>query len=211
MGRPGGLLLTCLATACVLALGVATASAVRLSVTNQSISISWSGLRFNEGRAQCPVTLEGSLHARTMVKSPGTLVGFILRARTSACSVGTAVLLSVEDGQTSTLPWHIRYDRFTGTLPAITSIRWHIVGFSYRVVEEFETCLYASTAARPALLDLSREEGGSGALTTGRFFGTEAIPLAAGNVALCEQSGLLGGSGSVTLPGSSTRVTLTLI
>ncbi len=209
MGRRCGLFLTCLATACVLALAVATASANRLSVTNQSISITWSALRFNEGRAVCPVTLEGSLHGRTFAKVTSSLIGSIVRARTSRCSVGTAVLLSAEDGQTSTLPWHVRYASFSGTLPAITAMRWHIVGFSYRIVKELELCLYASTAERPALLDLSRGEGG--ALTTARFFGTEAIPLAAGNVVVCEQSGLLGGAGEVTLQGLPTRVTLTLI
>jgi hypothetical protein len=210
MGREGRLLLTLLVGAGALALGVATASAARLSVTNQSISITWSSFRFNEGRAQCPVTLEGSLHARTMPKVQGQLVGYIMRGRTSACSVGSAVLLTPEDGQRSSLPWHIRYDSFTGTLPNIASVRWHIIGFSYRILKELELCLYASTAAHPALLDLSRE-GGSGALTTGRFFGTEGILLVAGNIAVCEPSGLLGGSGSVTLQGSATRVTLSLI
>jgi hypothetical protein len=209
MGRLCGLLPMCLATACVLALGVATASASRLSVSNQSISVTWSSLRFNEGRAQCPVTLEGTLHGRTIAKVAGTLIGYIVRARTSRCSVGTAVLLSVEDGQTSTLPWHIRYASFSGTLPVVTAVRWYIVGFSYRIVKELEFCLYTSTVARPALLDISRE--GSGALTTGRFFGTEAIPLTAGNVVVCEQSGLLGNAGEVTLQGLPTRVTLTLI
>lgn len=209
MVRQGSVLLTCLAIACVLALGVATAPAGRLSVTNQNFSVTWSGLRFNEGRAVCPVTLEGSFHARTITKTSAAQIGYIQRARTSACSVGTAVFLSVEDGQTSTLPWPIRYDSFTGTLPAIGSVRWHLVGFSYRIVKEFETCLYVSTTARPALLDVTREE--RGALTTGRFFGTEAIPLFAGNIGVCEQSGLLGAGGAVTLQGSSTRVTLTLI
>jgi hypothetical protein len=210
MGRHCGLPLACFAIACVLALGVATASAGRLSVTNQSISVTWSSFRFNEGRAQCPVTLEGSLHGRTIAKAAGTLIGYIQRARTSRCSVGTAVFLSVEDGQTSTLPWHIRYDSFTGTLPEITRVRWHIVGLSYRIVKELEFCLYTSTTTRPALLDVSRETG-SGALTTASPFGTEAIPLVSGNVVICEQSGLLGGSGAVTLQGLSTRVTLSLI
>jgi len=210
MGRHCGLLLACIATACVLVLGVEMASAARLSVTNQSISITWGSVRFNEGAALCPVTLEGSLHGRTFAKVAGTLIGYIQRARTSRCSVGTAVLLSVEDGQTSTLPWHIRYASFSGTLPSISAIRWHIVGFSYRVVEELEFCLYTSTTARPALLDLSRD-GATGAFTTASFFGTEAIPLTAGNVVLCDQSGLLGGTGAVTLQGLSTRVTLALI
>jgi hypothetical protein len=209
MCREGRLLLMLLVGVGALALGVATASAARLSVTNQSISITWSSFRFNEGRAQCPVTLEGSLHGRTMPKVSGQLIGYIMRGRTSACTVGTAVLLTVEDGQRSSIPWHIRYDAFTGTLPAIGRVRWHIVGFSYRVVDELELCLYTSTSTRPVLLDLVRE--GSGALTTASPFGTEAIPLTAGNPLVCEASGLLGGTGSVTLQGSATRVTLTLI
>jgi hypothetical protein len=210
MRRQGGLVLACVATAWTLALSVATASAARLSVTNQSISISWSALRFNEGRAVCPVTLEGSLHARTVAKSSGVLVGYIQRARTSRCSVGSAVFLSPEDGQTTSLPWHIRYDSFSGTLPAITRVRWHIFGLSYRILKELELCLYASDATHPALLDLTRE-GRTGAITTATFFGTEAIPLVSGGIGVCEQSGLLGGSGTVTLPGSSTQITLTLI
>jgi hypothetical protein len=144
-----------------------------------------------------------------MAKTSAAQIGYILRARTSACSVGTSVFLSVEDGQTSTLPWPIRYDSFTGTLPAIATVRWHLVGFSYRIVKELEFCLYTSTTTRPALLDVTREE--RGALTIGRFFGTEAIPLVTGNIGICEQSGLLGAGGAVTLQGSATRVTLSLI
>jgi hypothetical protein len=209
MVRPGSLLLTCLVTACVLALSVAVAPASRLGVTNQTFSITWNGVRFNEGRAVCPVTLEGSLHQQTMAKSAGALIGYVTHARTSTCSVGTAVLLTAEDRQTTTLPWHIRYGLYTGTLPTIATVRWLIVGLSYRIVKELEFCLYTSTAAHPALLDLTREAGG--AITTARFFGTEGIPLVAGNIGVCEASGLLGGAGDMTLPGSATRLRLSLI
>jgi hypothetical protein len=206
----GRLLLALLATVGAFALGVASSSAGRLSVSNQTMRITWNALRFNEGRAQCAVTLEGSLHSSTFAKSTSALVGHIVGGRTGTCAVGSAVLLTPENGQSSTVPWHVRYGSFSGTLPAIASIRLHIVGFSYRIVKELEFCLYASTAARPALLDLVRE-GGSGALTSASFFGTEGIPLVSGNIGICEPSGLLGGSGSPTIWGSATRVTLTLI
>jgi len=211
MCRQGRLLVMLLVGAGALALGVATASAAKLSVTNQMIRITWSSVRFNEGRAQCPVTLEGSLHARTMQKVQGQEIGVIIAGRTGRCTVGSAVLLTAEDGQRTTLPWHIRYDGYSGTLPAITRLRWHIFEMSYRVVDELELCLYTSTPTRPALLDLVREEGGSGAIRSVSFFGTEAIPLVSGNPLICDASGLLGGSGSVTTWGSTTRVTLTLI
>lgn len=211
MCRRGRLLLTLLVGAGALALGVAAASAANFSVTNQTISVTWSSFRFNEGRAQCPVTLEGSVHARTLQKVQSLLVGNIIAGRTGRCSVGSAVLLTAEDGQRSSLPWHIQYGGFSGTLPAITRVRWHIFGLSYRIVKELETCLYSTSPTRPALLDLVREEG-SGALRSASFFGTEAIPLATGNPLICEASGLLGGgAGPVTIWGSATRVTLSLI
>jgi len=212
MSKSVRLALGLVAAATMMAAFATSASARNFSTTSQTLRATWSAIVFTDpfgNTISCPVTLEGSFHARTMAKSPAALIGYVIRARTSACSVGTAVLLSVEDGQTSTLPWHIRYDSFSGTLPAIATVRWHLVGFSYRIVKELELCLYASTTARPALLDVTREAGG--ALTTGRFFGTEAIPLVSGNIGVCEQSGLLGGAGAVTLQGSSTRVTLTLI
>lgn len=79
---------------------------------------------------RCQITLEGSFHSRTIVKSVGTLIGYITAARSKneSCTGGRMWLyngterLGVTTLETS-LPWHVTYEGFAGTLPNITSLR----------------------------------------------------------------------------------------
>jgi len=104
------------------------------------------------GRTSCQVTLEGSFNARTIPKVNGSLVGYITTATLGPCTSGTATILS------ETLPWHYRISGFTGNLPDITSIIYHVVNFSVRVREAGGiTCLARSSTAEPVVQQAHRD------------------------------------------------------
>jgi hypothetical protein len=127
---------------------VASASARNFSVSNQNISAMWSSVHFTGpfgGLADCHLTLEGSLHSRTIAKVAGSLIGYITRAILGRCEAGTATI------EQERLPWHISYSGFEGALPNITSIFIHVVGASFHVrTTEGITCHVLTTATEPA-------------------------------------------------------------
>jgi hypothetical protein len=139
----------------VLAVVVEVASASRFAVSNQRIRATWAALALEFGSGlgtvRCAVTLEGSFHSSTFAKVTGSLIGLVTRARMQQpCTGGVVrVLNGTETGSTNTLPWHLRYDSFRGSLPAVTAIRLQIVGFGFYFTLMETRCLYASTAARP--------------------------------------------------------------
>jgi hypothetical protein len=141
---------------------VGTAAARRIRWDENHFSIIWNRASFPETTlmgfsfeaigvppVNCPVTLEGSLHSAAVSKVSGALIGYITSAQVGQavlCEGGTATAL------TETLPWHIRYDSFTGTLPNITGVEWQIIGLSFRFqpAREANACLIRTSAARPA-------------------------------------------------------------
>jgi hypothetical protein len=132
---------------------VSSAGARNFSVSNQSMRVSYREVTFTGGATdtRCQVTLEGSLHRTTMPKVSGSLIGYITSAILGPCETGTSTILR------ETLPWHIRYHGFAGTLPNITLIRTHIIGFAWRFREVFGTnCLIRSTAAEPVMATFHR-------------------------------------------------------
>jgi hypothetical protein len=102
-----------------------------------------------------------------------------------------------------TLPWHVQYSSFAGTLPNITTLNLSVLGASINVREPIFgiLCLGRSAAERPMTLGATREAGGL--LTTAAAGGTISTS--------CGANGTLGGSGTVSLLGSATRITVTLI
>ena len=72
-----------------------------------------------------------------------------------ACASGSATLL------TETLPWHVQYASFAGTLPNITAVRYNIIGFARRIREIIGlTCLFRSTTAEPMAWTDNRDASG---------------------------------------------------
>src|SRR5262249_7264834 len=145
---------------------VGDASARRIEFSSQSFRIVWSFFHFgNTGetvRIECPVTLEGSFHSRTISKVSGQLIGYITRAQIGpfeACRE-KAGIEGISFLQTS-LPWHIRYNSFTGTLPTIQGTVVQLIGTGILVTSLNQHCLYKSTAARPAFGTLVRQAGGA--------------------------------------------------
>jgi len=197
----GKLLLATVGASVLLGALVSTASARNFSVSNQNISSMWRSVEFALPGAttRCQVTLEGSLHTRTMPKVIGSLIGYITKAALGPCADGTATILS------ATLPWHVRYSGFVGTLPIITSITVHVINAAWRVRESGGiACLARSSTSRPAIgifhitSHTVTEVGISGRIPTGiECFGIEGE--------------FNSDSGVVSLSGSNAAISVSLI
>jgi len=189
---------------------VSSASARNFEISEQKIRASFRRVEFSlpEGTVTCEVTIEGSLHTRTMAKVSGSLIGYITRAVVNSpesCIGGEATIL------TATLPWHITYGGFNGSLPTITGVRLNLIGTAFQVhIEGSLTCLAVSTTANPARGTVVLGAGGRvESLISDR---TALLPLTGGG-GLCglTRGRLLENPGTVTLLGTTTPITVTLI
>ncbi|HEX7289662.1 MAG TPA: hypothetical protein VF250_00930 [Conexibacter sp.] len=150
----GKMLLATIGVAVLLGTLVGAASARNLSVSNQQLRAQFRELRFSGlfGTGSCQVTAEGSFHSRTIAKVVGQLVGYITRGILGPCATGTVTVLN------ETLPWHVRYSGFAGTLPNIASIRANIINVAFRVrTPEGFNCLARSTPEQPAIVTFNRD------------------------------------------------------
>jgi hypothetical protein len=190
-------------TVAVIVLGVfVTAAFARaLFPSNRSFRAAFAGVEFAgfSTTVRCPMTIEGPLHARVF-KIVGSLVGSITRASSGMCSQGAATVLG------ETLPWHLRYAGFQGTLPNITSVAYDLVGLAVNVQETGFglRCLLRSTTEAPASLTFTRGVGGvlsrvdvSGVMVNAGCFVSRVT--------------LSGASSSLTVLGSASLITLTLV
>lgn len=194
--------------ALLLAVAVGAASARNLSYSSQTYRIIWSSLTFSESGGNfpitCPVTLEGSFHSRTFAKVRDLLAGYITRAvvNNAGCTEGQATILS------ESLPWHVTYQSFTGTLPVINSVRYNLIGAAFQIEPTFGIiCLARTTTTSPAAGDAARDARGQ--ITSLIPDSEVAIPVTGTN---CPTAGIFSGGGEVFVLGSTTtRVTLSLI
>jgi len=198
------LVLTALTAALVLSAAVGSASATRLEISNTGIRVLYRALTFSESgggsETICPVTLEGTFHSRTISKVANSLVGFITRAFSASASctgAGRAVVLA------GTLPWHVRYESFEGTLPNITGINLLLEGASFLITEFGVSCLYRGQARGTAV----REAGGA---ITLRADPNRLIPKSSGGI-LCPANGRFAGAEPVTNLGGTTPIRVTLV
>jgi len=193
------LLLAVVGATALMGVLTSTTSARTLSFSSQTLRASFRSVEFIGvfGTTRCLLTLEGSLHSRTVAKVAGSLIGFITAARLGACTAGTATIL------TATLPWHDQYRSFAEALPVIERITTNLIGVSVAVREPGGfVCLVRSTAAEPvaAVYHLSggtiTSEVASGTITTGDCLG---------------QASFVTDAGVVTVLNSATTVTVRLI
>jgi hypothetical protein len=208
--------LAALGAAFVLSSAVGVASAGRLSISNRSFRATWAPIKYQGGEidVDCNVTIEGSFHSTTIAKVAGTLMGHVTRATVARpCTGGSWYYLNgveVLRGVTisNTLPWHIRYRSFTGTLPNIQKIGFDIVDYSFLIETPFiPGCLYRSTAARPIQWNLVREGGG---LIVSVEEPATQIPLREGGFG-CPAEITFSGTGRFALLGTTTAIRATLI
>ena len=194
------MLLIAVGAALVLGALVGAASAGRLSSTSTTFRAPFSRVVLSGafGTIDCIVTLEGSLHTRTITKTVGRLIGYVTAANLGPCASGSATFLR------ETLPWHLTYRSFAGTLPNITAMNVDMSGYSLQYREPLFTCLFRSgTGAAAMVLTFNREAGG--ALTTAIISG-EAVPSSCGINARFTSS-----QAPLTVAGAATRITVTLI
>lgn len=192
------LLLASVSTAVLLGAFASAASAGRLSYSEERITASWSGIKFRGGGVTiaCEVTLNSTLHSRSITKTNGLLIGYVTAGSVNRCSGGHATLLR------ETLPWHTTYESFSGTLPNISAIRSSILGAAFRISEQitgFE-CLLRASAEQPLFAIYNRSTA-SGQLVSASVGGS--IRCSIFNYAA-------EGLANVT-DGATARVTLTLI
>ncbi len=212
MHRHCKLALAGIAAALFLSFTVTSASANRLSLSNQNFRITFAELKFFDvpvepGReTKCPVTLEGSFHSRTLLKIVGELIGFVTRARVNeaGCRPEGDFATFLE----ASLPWHVTYQGFTGRLPAITRIRVLFANVAYESRFPFLRCLFEENGLESISGEFIREAGG--AITNFEFDHSTTIAFFRGEIVCPEHAGLEG-TGPVVLLGLTTRITLTLI
>jgi len=218
------LALVALAATAVLATAVGGASARNLSVSNTRFRIAWAPLSFNEPGGlgvRCNITMEGSFHTATIAKVERSLIGFVTRARvaqetcrtslfTTARAIpwnGEEVILGATIGQS--LPWHVTYEAFRGTLPNITGVVLLLRGVRFRLEIPATGCLgdygAAETNLRGIVNIVSREA------TTLTPEANPAAPLINEIEEECPATGTFSGNGTVTLQGTTSRIRVTLI
>jgi len=213
-------LMVAITAAAILAAAVGTASANRLSISNRNIRVVWTPLSFNAGASalvRCNVTLEGSFHSNTIAKVARALIGHISRANVARpCAAGTAWAYNGSEvnevlGGTlaSSLPWHLTYESFEGTLPNITGVHLLLTGarFLLRATVFGVTllCNYTTGASGNAA-GIAQISGG---VVTG-LRADERREIRSESGGLCP-AGNFSGTGAATLLGTTTALTIRLI
>ncbi|HEV7773439.1 MAG TPA: hypothetical protein VGO48_09170 [Conexibacter sp.] len=177
---------------------VSSASAGRLSQSANTLNATFARMDFRGGlgTVECEVILNGTLHSRSITKTVLTLMGMITAGNVNRCSRGSATLLR------ETLPWHVRYSAFVGTLPNITSIQTRVIGGSYRVAEPVFRieCLSRTTAEEPGIGTYNLT---AGVMTSATVGGS----IRCGGAI----TGSLSGSTNAIAEAGGARVTVTLI
>jgi hypothetical protein len=201
-----------IAAAAVFAAATTTAAANRIEISNQGTRTVFRELVLGQiggggNTMTCPVTLEGTFHSRTITKVSGGLVGYVTRARVqeAACRGSANIPNAKVAVLQETLPWHIDYLSFIGSLPNFSPVLG-MLNVSFRIFELplGATCLYRGTTKGI----FERAAGGEGRMRADETFG---ISKASGSV-LCPNPGsFVGTSETVTLLGTSTPIILRLI
>ena len=189
----------------LLAAATHTATARSLSFNTQTIRATWSSLEFAGAvTVRCRLTLEGSFHTRTTAKVARTLIGAITRATIDEanCTNGTG------RPRNETLPWHLTYEGFAGTLPNINAVFALISRFRLNaIVPGLCTGDYGI-----ATDNITGRANNTGAEVTSLepVVGRNRLTLHSGT-AFCPASGNFAGTATVTLLNTTTRIRITLI
>lgn len=206
-----------LISAFVLAGATGSAAARNFTISNQSFRVTWASLEFEASSTiRCAVTFEGSFHSRTIAKVERSLIGSISRAviQEERCTNGGVVAFNgVEryNGATppNTLPWHLTYESFTGTLPAISGIRFLFSRFRFGAIMIGCTGQYG-TETDNMTFTAARENSGGITTLTPSVLSAMTLFRRDGGV-LCNATAGLRGAGSMTQLNSTSRINVNLI
>jgi hypothetical protein len=208
--------LAALTAAVLLAAAVGSASARSFEVNNQNIRITWASLEFNGSEfaepVRCRVTLEGSFHTRTIAKVREALIGAITRATVAHPCItgGEGFALNGVERTPNTLPWHVQYDSFEGTLPRISAITVILSRSSFLINNGICAGRYGNETDRIFGRTSVGAGGELGTITpiVGRNSATLVTRLSG---IFCPGNGQLTGTGNVTQLNSASRITVRLI
>jgi hypothetical protein len=175
---------------------VSVASARSLSSSSQGLRASFTAMEYagGFGTARCELVVEGSFHGRTTQKSVGTLVGYITAGNVTRCPSGGATI------DRASLPWHVRYAGFTGTLPNILTISATGSGLSFRLREPTFGVTCQVTGATVAVT-----------FTRTTSTGATASVSVSGTAPCSGIGGTLSGTTTNVDNGAGARITVTLI
>jgi hypothetical protein len=187
---------TLLLASALLAVAASAAAADHFELKNTTWRGTWRRMDIagGFGTVECALTLEGSFHERTFAPTSGLLIGYVTRATVGACPRGSATVL------TASLPWHVRYSSFSGTLPTITAISLNISGAQVQVREPTFgiTCLAsAATLTTTATTGEPDEEG---------TFPISSLSLSGRSPTSCGVEATVSGTGTVTVAGETAAV-----
>jgi hypothetical protein len=199
-------LFTILAVGGIMVVAVGSASATQLSVNSTTFRFAWASLELGNTAGlgnvlRCPLTLEGSFHSSTIAKVARSLIGLVTTARTGTCTGGTTTI------HQESLPWHLTYESFAGTLPNITGVSLLFTGAFFEINNGAATCS-ARTETRNNAAAIARLDA-TGRVTNIVADRTHQIPLTGGLCALVR--GYFEGEGTVTQLNSTTGVIITLV
>ena len=219
MHRPVKAASTVVAATLLLAVAVGSTSARSLSTSSQQFRVTWRVLELgSEVLIRCPVTMEGSFVSRTIGKVARSLVGAITRVsvKQEACTGGTvAAFNGVESYNgsttTNTLPWHVSYESFTGTLPNITALNLLFGRFRFGTRDAGGICTGQYGMPEDNIVfSLAREAGGR-ITAIEPVAGSNIFNLLRTDAGICRALLRMIGSGGVTQLNSTTGITVTLI
>jgi hypothetical protein len=226
MRNSSRLLLSCALATVVLAAMVNAASARELAFSNQSIRAVWAPVFIivpmsPAAEFRCLLTLEGSFHARTIGKAPGNLIGYITRAIAGPCAGegqmwvhnGTERPLGGEAPATS-LPWHMKYQGFTGTLPSISEVRILLRGIRVTAMWRLfgnEACLAVFGEPNESIIS-EWKIGAEGRVIAIQFLSQPLQKREVFREFSCQREIRLNSSATtITLLGTTTPISITLI
>ena len=208
------------AAATLLALLTTAAPARNFSTSNQTFRVAWNELEFGTPTltVSCSVTLEGSFHYRTIVKRERTLIGYITRvAVRRPCTNGEAWAANGTESHprlgtlANTLPWHLTYEGFEGTLPCITSLLFLLRGVRFKIHAPFNTLGLYGAAEDNITARAVRNPTTRVITELEPLPGRSTIRLVNCLGGICPASGTSGRAGQVFLLNTTTRITITLI
>ena len=198
--------LTGLMAALLLAAAVSHASARNLSVSHQNFRVTWTSLELEGGvTVRCRVTLEGSFHARTIPKVARSLIGAITRA------ISNELICTNGQGRprTETLPWHVTYEGFAGTLPNISAVFLLLSRLRFNLTV-LGLCTGDYGTAANNVTTRTRINAGGEVTELEPVTGRNRVTLHSG-AAFCSASGTVSGIGNVFPLGTTSTIRVTLI
>jgi hypothetical protein len=207
-----------LTVAIALAAAVNTATARRIEVSEQRFLVLFRELTFEAfgNQVVCSVNIEGSFHSRTISKVSGQLIGYVTEAIVNGhpCIRNNGWALNgverpQETAAVQTLPWHILYLNFRGTLPTINEIELKLINAQFRVEIGGILCLYKSTTTKWMEGQIRVEAGRVTRLKANEEKQIGLFESQSG--ALCPSEGVMKGEGAVGTQVGWREITVRLV